>query len=128
MNKTTTDKIKSATLFLIWFRRSLPQPLQARLRPYLDQPYQLALNVLDCCHSAQPLAVGDIARCAEVTRETARQVLLALKEGGMQFAVCPTQGWQSIETKPMDDNAIDGSTADRGLSTSSIALEIKSHL
>jgi hypothetical protein len=61
MNKTSTDKIKSATPFLIWFRQCSPQSLQAQVRPYLDRPYQLALNVLDCCDSPRPLKVEEIA-------------------------------------------------------------------
>lgn len=96
MNKTSTDKIKSATSFLIWFRRCLPQGLQAQIRSYLERPYQLALNVLDCCDSTRPLTVGEIAQSAGIAQETARQVLQALKEGGMPFAVSPTRGWQPV--------------------------------
>ena len=92
MNKTSTDKISKATGFLIWFRRCLPQSVQARVRPYLDQPYQLSLNILDCCTPTQPLVVKEIATAAGVTRETARQVLQALKEGGMTFTVNSREG------------------------------------
>ncbi|MGG6269018.1 hypothetical protein ACQ4M3_30800 [Leptolyngbya sp. AN03gr2] len=99
MNKTSTDKIRSATQFLVWFRRYLPDNLQAKVRPYLDEPYQLALKVLDVCHSGQRLRVEDIAQRAEVKRETARQVLRALKEGGMPLAVTPVQGWQLLEAE-----------------------------
>lgn len=97
MNKTSTDKIKSATPFITWFRRCLPQGLQGQIRPYLDRPYQLALNILDCCDATQPLTVREIARSAGVAQETTRQVLQALKEGGMLFAVSPTRGWQAAQ-------------------------------
>jgi hypothetical protein len=96
MNKTSADKIKLAVPFFIWFRRCLPQNLQTEVRPYLDSPYQLALNILDCCDSSQPLKVGAIAQSAGVARETARQVLQALREGGMPFVVSPTREWQAV--------------------------------
>jgi hypothetical protein len=101
MNKTSTDKIRLATPFLVWFRRCLPQPLQAQVRPYLDRPYRLALTILDRCDSPQPVRVKEIAQLAEVAPQTAQQVLLALKEGGMKFAVSPTHGWQSSGAEPM---------------------------
>lgn len=97
MNKTSINKIRSATPFLIWFRRCLPHSLQMQVRPYLDRPYQLALNILDCCGSTQPLTVREIAQTAGVAQETARQVLQVLKEGGMPFAVSPARGWQAIQ-------------------------------
>lgn len=103
VNKTSTDKITSATPFLNWFRRCLPAQLQVRIRPFLDQPYQLALTVIDCCNPTQPLAVGDIAQSAKVSKETARQVLQALKDGGMNFAVTPTRNWQPLEGPKMVD-------------------------
>lgn len=99
MNKTSTDKIKLAAPFLIWFRRCLPQSLQIKVRPYLDSPYQLALNVLDCCDSTRPLTVREIAQVAGVAQETTRQVLQALKDGGLPFAVSPGRGWQAIREK-----------------------------
>jgi hypothetical protein len=95
MNQTSIDKIKSATPFLIWFRRCLPQPLQTQVRPYLDQPYQLALTILDCACGSQPLTVKEIAHSAGVAPQTTKQVLLALRESGMSFAITPTRGWQS---------------------------------
>ncbi len=94
MNKTSTDKIKSATPFLIWFRRCLPQSLQVQVRPYLDRPYQLALTILDRCDSPQPLLAKEIAQAVGVSPQTVKQVLLALKDGGMTFAVTPTTSWQ----------------------------------
>lgn len=112
MNKTSTDKIKSAVPFLIWFRRCLPLWLQIKVRPYLDSPYQLALNILDGCDTSQPLKVRVIAQSAGVAQETARQVLQALREGGMPFTVSPTREWQ-----------VGRSHADRSTSLNSIHLE-----
>lgn len=97
MNKTSTNKIKSVALFLIWFRHCLPQPLQDKIRPYLDSPYQLALKVIDCCDSARPLTIKEIAQTVGVAQETARQILQALKEGGMPFTVSPTREWQAMQ-------------------------------
>jgi|GEM_PF-3230919 hypothetical protein len=108
MNKTSADKIKSATPFLIWFRRCLPDRLQNTVRPYLDQPYQLALNVLDCCSSPQPPLIADIAQLAGVTRETARQVLQALREGGMTFSGSSMQGWQSAALPFSEEGMAEG--------------------
>jgi hypothetical protein len=112
LNKTSTDKIRSATQFLIWFRYDLPQSLQASVRPYLDEPYQLALNVLDVCHSSQWLRVEDIAQKADVKRETARQVLLALKEGGMPLTVIPAQGWQLHEAQLRSQDSLNCGNGD----------------
>ncbi|MCU0569611.1 MAG: HTH domain-containing protein [Oculatellaceae cyanobacterium Prado106] len=97
MNKTSTDKIRSAALFLIRFRRCLPQSVQSFVRPYLDQPYQLALKILDCCSATQATTLGEIAQQAGVTRETVRQVLLALKEGGISFKDTSRRGWLLLE-------------------------------
>jgi hypothetical protein len=105
MNKTSFDKIKLATPFLIWFRRCLPPPLQRQVRPYLDRPYQLALGILDRAGGSEPLPVKEIARLANVAPQTARQVLLALQEGGMTFAVSPTRGWQSSEAEALLSNS-----------------------
>lgn len=102
VNKTSSDKIKSATPFLIWFRRCLPQSLQVQVRPYLDRPYQLALTILDRCDAPQPIPVKDMAQTIGVSPQTVKQVLLALKEGGMTFAVSPTTSWQLSESDPPD--------------------------
>ncbi|WP_088889051.1 HTH domain-containing protein [Leptolyngbya ohadii] len=99
MNKTSTDKIKLATPFLIWFRCYLSIDLQAQVRPHLERPYQLALNILDSCEASRPLSVREIAERIGMSPETVRQVLLALKEGGMPFATCPGQGWQSVRAE-----------------------------
>jgi biotin operon repressor len=94
VNKVSIDKIKSATPFLIWFRRCLPESQQAQVRPFLDRPYQLALTILDCCEAAEPLPVKDIAQAIGMSPHTVKQVLLALKDGGMTFTVSPTKNWQ----------------------------------
>ncbi|MDX2232267.1 MAG: helix-turn-helix domain-containing protein [Leptolyngbyaceae cyanobacterium bins.349] len=104
MNKTSTDKITSATPFLIWFRRCVPANLQTPIRSYLDQPYQLALTILDCCNSTRPLMVREIAESAGVTYSTAQQVLRALKEGGMTFVASPSRSWQPVEITPLVPN------------------------
>lgn len=106
MNKSSTDKIKSAALFLVWFRRCLPQPLQDKIRPYLDSPYQLALKIIDCCDSAQPLTVKEIAQTVGVAQETARQILQALREGGMPFTVSPTREWQAMQDAPVAEASL----------------------
>lgn len=79
----------------------MPGNLQAHIRPYLDQPYRLALTILDCCDSNRPLEVGAIAQSAGVTYSTARQVLQALKEGGLSFVMSPARSWQPVEIKPL---------------------------
>lgn len=110
MNKTSSDKIKSATVFLIWFCGYLPESIQAHVRPYLEQPYQLSLNILDCCTSTQPLLVKEIATAAGVTRETVRQVLQALKEGGMTFAVNSTEGCLLKEGETLASNSLNSTS------------------
>lgn len=116
MNRTSTDKIKSATPFLIWFRRCLPQPLQAKVRPYLDRPYQLALTILDCCDSSCPLPVKEIALAVGVAPQTVKQVLLALRDGGMTFAISPTHRWQLSQAErlaldPLDARLLETASA-----------------
>lgn len=97
MNKTSTNKIRSAIPFLIWFRCSLPEDSQEQVRPYLERPYQMALKILDCCDSDRPLTVTEVAQLTGVSPDTARQVLLALREGGMPFNASPNRGWQSVK-------------------------------
>jgi hypothetical protein len=125
MNKTSTNKIRSATPFLIWFLYSLSPEVQIQMRPYLDQPYQLALNILDCCSSTQLLTVEEISQPAGVTKETARQVLWALKEGGMPLAVCSPQKWQLVKSEPLPVDNLTGPSAN-GKMPQSIASSIAS--
>lgn len=100
MNQKSIEKIQAATPFLIWFRCALSPSVQAMVRPHLDQPYKLALKVLDCCSAQAPRSVDEIAHVAEVSRETARQVLKALQAGGVPFAISPTHHWQPIDLNP----------------------------
>jgi hypothetical protein len=97
MNQKSIEKIQAATPFIIWFRYALSPTVQAMVRPHLDQPYKLALKVLDCCSDQAPRSVDEIARVAKVSRETARQVLKALQAGGVPFAISPTHQWQPID-------------------------------
>ncbi|MDZ4873573.1 MAG: hypothetical protein CLLPBCKN_002969 [Chroococcidiopsis cubana SAG 39.79] len=53
------------------------------MRPYLAQPYQLALEILDCCSGEEPMTVETIAQKVAINKNTARQVLSALREGGL---------------------------------------------
>ena len=57
MNQKSVEKIQTATKFILWFRHCLPQPFQQVVRPYLAQPYQLALEILDCCSGEEPMTV-----------------------------------------------------------------------
>lgn len=83
MNPKSLEKIRAATAFLKWFRSYFPSSIQRRVRPYLDQPYQLALRLLDCCDGSEYRSLEDIALTANVSKTTARQVLNALREGGL---------------------------------------------
>lgn len=107
MNKTSIAKIKSATSFLIWFRCCLPQSQQTQVRPFLDRPYQLALTILDRCDTPESLPVKDIAEAVGVSPHTVKQVLLALKDGGMTFAVTPTKHWQLSQTESLTPTSFD---------------------
>lgn len=97
MNQTSIEKIQAATPFLKWFRRYLPIRLQNTIRPYLDQPYQMALAVLDRCSDTECRTVEDIAAAVKVSKSTTRQVLNALRNGGMQFTVSESRSWIPLE-------------------------------
>lgn len=107
MNKTSTDKIKSATPFLVWFRRCLPLSLQAQVRPHLDRPCQLALNILDWCEEDYPLTLREIAQATGLSAPTVKQVLLALEAGGVPFVAkldsCSSRGWQVAQAAVPQD-------------------------
>lgn len=47
--------------------------------------------------------MGEIAQQAGVTRETVRQVLLALQAGGTRFKDCSRSGWQLLEEEMLAD-------------------------
>jgi hypothetical protein len=55
MHHTSLSKIESASSFLLWFRSELAQDVQHQLRPYLAQPYQSALKVLDSCSTTHSM-------------------------------------------------------------------------
>lgn len=96
MNQKSVEKIQAATKFLLWFRYCLPQAFQKAVRPYLAQPYQLALEILDCCSADEPVSVEAIAQKVDVNKNTARQVLSALRDGGLIFTMSTTRGWKSL--------------------------------
>ncbi|MBD1848133.1 hypothetical protein H6F89_33230 [Cyanobacteria bacterium FACHB-63] len=71
--------------------------VQSRVRPYLDQPYQLALKLMDCCDGSEYRSIEDIALTAKVSKTTARQVLNVLREGGLVIFTNTAGGWQPLE-------------------------------
>ena len=103
MNQNSLNKIRSSTKFLLWFRFLLPQKIQRIIRPYLDQPYRLALSILDCCDRIDAGTVDEIAKKIQLNRETTRQVLKALQSGGMKFHISSAKSWQilDLESQPI---------------------------
>jgi len=99
VNQTSLEKIQAAATFLHYFRRCLPSSIQAIVRPYLDQPYQLALNVLDCCDDPSGCRTEDIAQQLGISKSSVRQVLSALREGGLVFMASTAKGWLALETE-----------------------------
>lgn len=97
MNQNSLNKIRSSTKFLLWFRFVLPQKIQQIIRPYLDQPYRLALSILDCCVPMNTGTVDEIAQKTQLNRETTRQVLKALQSGGMKFNLSSAKSWQILD-------------------------------
>lgn len=97
MNSKSLEKIQAATPFLKWFRQYFPQSVQSQIRPYLDQPYQLALNVMDCCNGSEYRSMEEIAAAAKVNKSTACQVLSALRNGGLVIMISTSGGWCPIE-------------------------------
>ncbi|NJL61726.1 MAG: hypothetical protein HC903_07730 [Methylacidiphilales bacterium] len=75
----------------------LPQKIQQIIRPYLDQPYRLALGILDCCDRMDAATVDEIAQKTSLNRETTRQVLKALQSGGMKFNISSAKSWQILD-------------------------------
>ncbi len=107
MNQKSVEKIQTATKFILWFRHCLPQPFQQVVRPYLAQPYQLALEILDCCSGEEPMTVETIAQKIAVNKNTARQVLSALREGGLIFTISATRGWKYLQVNQQSLQAIE---------------------
>lgn len=97
MNQTSLEKIQAASTFLRDFRQCLPAPVQAMVRPYLDQPYQLALNILDCCEEAEGCTSEAIAQRLAISKSSVRQVLSALREGGLVFTVRTAKEWLPLD-------------------------------
>ncbi|MEA5569673.1 hypothetical protein [Calothrix sp. UHCC 0171] len=106
MNQNSLDKIRSSAKFILWFRSVLPSEIQQIIRPYLDQPYRLALNILDCCDRDNAITIDAIAQETSLNRETTRQVLKALESGGMKFNVSRARSWQILDfdSQPIVDN------------------------
>ena len=97
MNQKSLEKIQAATSFLRWFRSCSPDSIQNQVRPYLDQPYQLALRLMDCCNSSEYHSLEEIAAAAKVSKNTARQVLNALRDSGLVAIVSTSKGWHPFE-------------------------------
>lgn len=97
MNSKSLEKIQAAAPFLKWFRQYFPNGVQSRIRPYLDQPYQLALNVMDCCNGSEYRSMEEIAAAAKVNKNTACQVLSALRNGGLVIMVSTPGGLCPLE-------------------------------
>lgn len=103
MNQTSLEKIQAASTFLRYFRRCLPHNIQTIVRPYLDQPYQLALNILDCCEDSACCTTEAIAQRLNLSKSSVRQVLAALREEGLVFMASTSKGWfplDALENEP----------------------------
>lgn len=97
MNPKSLEKIRAATSFLRWFRSSCPDSIQHYLRPYLDQPYQLALRLMDCCDGSEYGSLAEIAAAAKISKNTACQVLSALRDSGLIVMINTAKGLQPLE-------------------------------
>lgn len=102
MNPKSLEKIQTATPFLKWFRQCFPESVQNRIRPYLDQPYQLALRLMDCCDGSEYCSMEEIATAAAVSKNTACQVLNVLREGGLVVMISTASGWQPVEADQIE--------------------------
>jgi biotin operon repressor len=91
------EKIKNATEFVIWYRQKLPKSIQMEIQPYLDQPYQLALKILNYCCSVEYCKLEEIAQKLEISKDTTRQIIKALKDGGTIFTINTAKGWKVLE-------------------------------
>lgn len=95
MHHTSLSKIESASSFLLWFRSELAQDIQHQLRPYLAQPYQSALKVLDCCSTTHSMTVDEIALQTQLSKDSVRQVLKVLQTVGLVTATSSVKGWRA---------------------------------
>lgn len=96
VNFKSVEKIRNGANFLVWFR-GLPLNLQKQVLPHLAQPYQTALNLLDCCNQLEYYTLAELAQTAQISENTARQVIKALRDGGMVFTVETAKGWKLVE-------------------------------
>lgn len=99
MNAKSLAKIQAATSFLRWFC------MQNRVRPYLDQPYQLALKLIDCCDGSEYCSMEDLAR-SKREQNTACQALSALRNGGLVVVVNTPGGWKPLEVDRVDQQYV----------------------
>lgn len=106
MNPKSLEKIRAAAAFLKWFRSYFPISIQSRIRPYLDQPYQLALKLMDCCDGSKYRSIEDIALAAKVSKTTARQVLAALREEGLVILTSTAGRWQLLESDRVEIRSV----------------------
>jgi|ERR671932_813813 hypothetical protein len=96
MNQKTYSKIACAAPFLV-------TPLAIECRDYLDQPYRLAIDIIEvvcerkCC---KPLEIAQHLmdtnsnyREKGLNPSTVRQVLQALRKGSVALSSHPKQGW-----------------------------------
>lgn len=106
MNSKSLEKIQTATPFLKWFRKYFPDNVQDQIRPYLDQPYQLALRLMDCCDGSEYCSMEEIAAAAAVNKNTACQVLSVLREGGLVVMISTSGGWQPIDADQVEIHSV----------------------
>jgi transcription initiation factor IIE alpha subunit len=96
MNSKTLAKIKAAIPFLVRFRQDVPVPLQILIAPYLDQPYQLTLKVMDCCTEEKLVSIDAIATKTGINPVSVRQVLNLLQNSGVALQSTRSKHWQRL--------------------------------
>jgi len=89
MNSSTALKIERAAKFL-------KTPTAKQARDYLDEPYKLALEILEAFADGQPHNFSEIAEITGLNPCTVSQVLKALMRGGFEFTITPALGWQPL--------------------------------
>lgn len=77
----------------------MPDHLQELIAPYLDQPYQMTLKILDCCMSGSPVSLDEISARTGISKATVRQVLNVVQENGIQLQVEPKR-WLIVAEEP----------------------------
>jgi transcription initiation factor IIE alpha subunit len=96
LNQRSEKKIQNAAKFLFLFRRILSPSIQSFIRPYLDEPYLLALAIIDCFTDDRTLTIEEISQTTNLNKSTIYQVLNALRNGGMRFVVSRDRSWQVV--------------------------------